>query len=185
MTGAEGNRTGQAQQDWKHCDLHPDVDPDRMWGCPDCLAELRLERHLLEARLSQALEERDGYVRECYEVEQTLGKALGYPWFKDDQKNFPGTDVADGVCVGEHTPGTIAAEAATKLIAALKAARVAEQKAALMDKARYFLDAVDLVGTGSYPEDYDERMAELDQIVRAYDALAPAADAAEETNDGR
>jgi len=57
-----------------------------------------------------------GYQQECREVEQELGKALGYPWYKDDQKNFPGTTEADGVCVGEHTPGTIAAEASTKLV---------------------------------------------------------------------
>lgn len=60
-----------------------------------------------------------------------LGAALGYPWFKDDQGNFPGATESDGVCTGEHVPETIAAEAA-KCIEALKAdrdrlaARVAE-----------------------------------------------------------
>jgi hypothetical protein len=54
----------------------------------------------------------EGYQRECNEVEQTLGAALGMPWFKDDQKNFPGATEADGVCVGEHIPATIAMEAA-------------------------------------------------------------------------
>ena len=44
---------------------------------------------------------------------QILGKALGYPWYKDDQKNFPGATEADGVCVGEHTAETIAGKAAT------------------------------------------------------------------------
>lgn len=53
-----------------------------------------------------------------HEVEQTLGKALGYPWFKDDQKNFPGATEKDGVCVGEHVPETIAAEAARRLVEA-------------------------------------------------------------------
>ena len=49
------------------------------------------------------------------EVEQILGKALGYPWFKDDQKNFPGAMEADGVCVGEHVAQSIADEAASKI----------------------------------------------------------------------
>ena len=44
-----------------------------------------------------------------------LGAALGYPWFKDDQKNFPGSTEADGVCVGEHAPSTIAQEIVTRL----------------------------------------------------------------------
>lgn len=50
-----------------------------------------------------------------HEIEQTLGKALGYPWFKDDQKNFPGSTEADGVCVGDHVPESLAAEAATRI----------------------------------------------------------------------
>ena len=49
------------------------------------------------------------------EVEQTLGKALGYPYYSDDQKNFPGTTEADGVCVGDHVPESLLAEAASKL----------------------------------------------------------------------
>ena len=28
-------------------------------------------------------------LKEFYEIEQILGKALMYPWFKDDQCNFP------------------------------------------------------------------------------------------------
>ena len=30
------------KKEWRKCPHHPDVDPDRMWGCPDCLAELRM-----------------------------------------------------------------------------------------------------------------------------------------------
>ena len=48
-------------------------------------------------------------------IEQVLGKALGYPRYCDDQKNFPGSTEADGVCVGEHTPVTLALEAAERL----------------------------------------------------------------------
>jgi hypothetical protein len=46
------------------------------------------------------------------EVCQRLGKALGYPWFKDDQENFPGATEENGVCTGEHVAESIAAEAA-------------------------------------------------------------------------
>ncbi len=56
-----------------------------------------------------------GYQSECREVEQVLGKALGYPWLKDDPKNFPDATEEDGVCVGAHVAGTIAAEAADTL----------------------------------------------------------------------
>lgn len=63
-----------------------------------------------------------GYQSECREVEQALGKVLGYPWYRDDQKNFPGSSEVDGVCVGEHVPSSIANEAATKI--ATQAARI-------------------------------------------------------------
>lgn len=44
------------------------------------------------------------------EICQTLGKTLGYPWFKDDPKNFPECTEADGVCVGDHCGATLALE---------------------------------------------------------------------------
>lgn len=48
-----------------------------------------------------------------YEIEQVLGKALGYPEAYPDV-----SDVDDGsVCVGEHIIETLAAEAAKKIIA--------------------------------------------------------------------
>jgi hypothetical protein len=50
-----------------------------------------------------------------HEVEQTLGKALGYPWYKDDSANFPDATEADGVCTGEHVPESISSEAANKI----------------------------------------------------------------------
>ena len=49
------------------------------------------------------------------DVCQALGRALGYPWFKDDQKNFPGATEADGVCVGGNVAETLAAHAATEI----------------------------------------------------------------------
>lgn len=50
------------------------------------------------------------------EVEQVLGKALGYPWFKDDQENFPGSTEKDGVCIGDHVAETILEEAAQRIM---------------------------------------------------------------------
>lgn len=55
---------------------------------------------------------RDLYFSLADEVDQVPGKALGYPWYKDDQKNFPDATEEDGVCTGEHTPETLLAEAA-------------------------------------------------------------------------
>ena len=64
------------------------------------------------------------------DIEQTCGKALGYPWFKDDQKNFPGSTEEHGVCVGEHVAETIAAELAD----AYKAAK--EENAKLQERVK-------------------------------------------------
>ena len=54
-------------------------------------------------------------LKDFAEIEQTLGQALGYPWFKDDQENWPGSTEEHGVCVGEHVPMTLAMEAADRL----------------------------------------------------------------------
>lgn len=59
-------------------------------------------------------------VNQNHDVCQTLGKALRYPWFKDDPANFPDATEADGVCTADHVPETLAAEAA-KRIAELEA----------------------------------------------------------------
>lgn len=71
-----------------------------------------------------------GYQSECREVEQTLGRALGCPRFCDDQNNFPGSTNADGVCVGEHTPATIATEAARRIADLNREARAYYDEAA-------------------------------------------------------
>lgn len=66
----------------------------------------------LSAELTQL---RAAFAQYDYEVEQILGRALGYPKFVDDQKNFPGATDADGVCVGEHIVVTLAEEAAERI----------------------------------------------------------------------
>jgi hypothetical protein len=52
--------------------------------------------------------------KEFREIEQMLGKALNYPWFKDDQENFPGTTEADGVVIDGPTWG-VAMHAAVEI----------------------------------------------------------------------
>ena len=48
-------------------------------------------------------------------IEQILGKALGYPWYIEDPKNFPNATEADGVCVGVETAWSLAMIAADKI----------------------------------------------------------------------
>ena len=55
------------------------------------------------------------YREELEKIEQILGKALGYPYFKDDPKNFPTATEEDGVCVGIETPWSLAMIAADKI----------------------------------------------------------------------
>jgi hypothetical protein len=52
---------------------------------------------------------RVGLSRQSDEICQTLGAALGYPRYCDDQENFPDATESDGVCVGEHVAESIAA----------------------------------------------------------------------------
>lgn len=67
-----------------------------------------------ETEISELKRQCDGYRWHIRECEQIAGKALGYPWYKDDQKNFPGATEADGVCTGGHVGDTIVAELANK-----------------------------------------------------------------------
>jgi hypothetical protein len=55
------------------------------------------------------------YKKEMEEIEQILGKALNYPWFKDDQCNFPNATEADGVAIGDHTAWSLAHQAADRI----------------------------------------------------------------------
>jgi len=81
----------------------------------DDAKELLSERDRLEAEVERLQAKCDGYAKENEEVMQHLGQALGYPYFADDQKNFPGATKADGVAVGEHVPVTLAIVAKKKI----------------------------------------------------------------------
>lgn len=69
----------------------------------------RLDR--LEEAESEVKRLQDACAKTEDEVEQILGKALGYPWYKDDPGIFSGATEADGVCVGEHVAASLAMEA--------------------------------------------------------------------------
>ena len=57
----------------------------------------------------------EAHKKELTEVEQILGKALGYPWYADDLENFPDATEEDGVCVGDSIPASLADDAADKI----------------------------------------------------------------------
>jgi hypothetical protein len=76
-----------------------------------------------ERRIAELERQIEGHFAEHHEVTQALGKALNYP--------REGPEVGGDhsiVCVGEHTPGTIAQEAAR---------RIAELEATLREIANY------------------------------------------------
>lgn len=82
------------------------------------LAEsVELAQPALAAGLAEAQRKIAGYQHHLRECEQFAGRALGYPWFKDDQVNFPGAAEADRVCVGEHIGDTIVEELANAFTA--------------------------------------------------------------------
>jgi len=58
---------------------------------------------------------RDKMLEEFHQIEQILGKALGYPWYKDDPTNFPNATEADGVCVAPNTAASLAMHAADRI----------------------------------------------------------------------
>lgn len=63
------------------------------------------------AALQSAAQQRDGYAQECHEVEQLLGRALGYP-VADESIGGDGTEI-----VADQPPRVLAAMAAEKLAA--------------------------------------------------------------------
>ena len=115
--------------------LHHNIERDGWTPDDTCYMETTQEaRKLIEAKATNL---RQKWIAQNYELEQILGKALGRPWFKDDQVSFPGATEADGVLVAVETVEDLAAEAATKLaeVTRLKAALI-EVVAALREAGR-------------------------------------------------
>jgi len=101
---------------------------------------------------------------------QDLGRALGFPWYKDDPVNFPNATEADGVCVGEHVAATLAKMAANK-IAALRA-EIAAKDAALA-QAGWLGNALTWGAAGTSKEAGDKLL----EIVKAASLAAVTAKA--------
>lgn len=85
---------------YETCGVHACRDKTAKAGCLCAIGADEIER------LRQACTKMND------EVCQILGKALGYPWYKDSPDIFPGATEASGVCVGDHVAESIAAEAA-------------------------------------------------------------------------
>ena len=68
-------------------------------------------------------------MKEENEIEQILGRVLGCPWYKNDLKNFPNATEADGVCVGDEVPISLAMQAANRITK--QEARIKELEALL------------------------------------------------------
>ena len=90
----------------------------------DCARQLERELNAANARISYIT---DAFRREQNDIEQTCGRALGYPRFCDDQENFPGSTESDGVCIGEHVAASIVAELANKYAAAMERCKRLEE----------------------------------------------------------
>jgi len=91
-------------------------DDDLAFLLQDLKTGVEVDRERIIYILERALKIHKIMMRGLDEMEQAAGKALGYPWFKDDQKNFPGATAADGVCIGEHVTETIVAELAAEYV---------------------------------------------------------------------
>lgn len=61
----------------------------------------------LDAVTKELVSLKESYSKDDDYICQVLGKALNYPWYKDDQKNFPGATQEDGVCIGEHVAASL------------------------------------------------------------------------------
>jgi hypothetical protein len=145
----------------------PDIDvrgPDA-----EFMAHARADIPALIAEVRTLRGKIDGYDRECHEVEQTLGKVLGYPWYKDSLDVFPDATEAEGVCTGEHVPASIAAEAAGVIL------RLRAENAALRSVANA---AAVLVGNHNagvtlLDQSFTEHATDLITAVRAWQKDQP------------
>jgi hypothetical protein len=129
---------------------------EREWWANRTIEQLERELNAANAiiRQQQLLDEENlrlqerikrlehGIAKQNLEIEQTCGKVLDYPWFRDDQKNFPGATEKDGVCVGEHVAETIAAELARKYTEAKERIKRLEEAGNRAIENSYYPDRV-------------------------------------------
>jgi outer membrane protein TolC len=89
-----------------------DANEERLKGSDSGRRQSKAFADELRTKLAEL---KQSYIEEGRRIEQVLGRALGYPRYADDPKNFPDATDEDGVCVGDHVPITLAEEAAAKL----------------------------------------------------------------------
>ncbi len=112
---------------------------------------MALEIHRLRAEIARL---RTALSKQNDEICQTLGLALGYPKFCDDQANFPGATETNGVCVGDHVAESIAVEAAG-IIGKLRAAEAAAfRRGVEAARAQIFTYITDMEVPASGGDDY-------------------------------
>jgi hypothetical protein len=88
------------------------LEDDIAWMIQDIQSGAEINRQRLIDLLQRMQQFQQASFAELHCIEQTAGQAMNYPWYKDDQKNFPGATEIDGVCTGEHVAATIVAELA-------------------------------------------------------------------------
>ena len=93
----------------------PHMDEEQYINVTDQLTAYDRTIDKLFGDIQKLKEVRDKMIKESQEIEQILGKALGYPWYKDDLKNFPNATEADGVCIAPNTAASLAMHAADKI----------------------------------------------------------------------
>jgi hypothetical protein len=130
-------------------------------------------------RAERAERERDAALKDVDECQQIAGKVLGYPWYKDDQKNFPNANDANGVCIGEHCGSSIVQELANALIKRRELCRRAERERDAYSKA---LDEIDhevrdnclsLEPDGDYRQDLAEAHRICERIAEIIEDATP------------
>lgn len=98
---------------------------------------------LTEERSAENKKLRDARSRLNDEVMQTLGKALGYLWYKDDPVNFPNATEANGICPGDMVAEAMAEQAANRIRELLNVAQAeAGRRAATTHMFQRYLDIV-------------------------------------------
>jgi hypothetical protein len=118
--------------------------PDGFDPTDDASVELAVALSYMRERAERAERERDAALQDVDECQQIAGKVLGYPWYKDDQKNFPNANDANGVCIGEHCGSSIVQELANALIKRRELCRRAErERDAALDKVRAWIDMIE------------------------------------------
>jgi hypothetical protein len=84
---------------------------------PHKIGENQLAAGCDYCRLAERLRAAESVVkRKDHEIEQVLGKALGFPAYRDDPENFPGVSPDDDrLCLGNYTAESLADMAARDL----------------------------------------------------------------------